>query len=165
MSIASDGPFTFMEVSGGGTRSSVIMLGILAGTILGSGAVLCIHGISDLVPSSVAREVASLSTAPQWSENYLASRVQETTPDERRALVKRFLVSHRHPTYRDQYLMKEVHYLAGVSGRAFDGWRRGEKKYSDNSKAGRQIRALLLYDIPTGDPRSLPPRRSDRWLM
>jgi len=107
---------------------------------------------------------SALSVAPDWSSTYLSSRVSETTSGERKALEKNFRATHEHPTYGGKYLMHEIHWLANVSRRQFDGWRRAEKKYSNNLSPGKRILDLIERNKPTKNPRNLPPRKREDWL-
>lgn len=98
----------------------------------------------------------SAQEPPSWAAEYRSSRVVETTAEERAALTESYRTRHLHPEYGTKYLMKELHWLANVSRRAFDGWRRAE--IDNNSKPGKRILDLLVQNIPAKHPKYLPER-------
>lgn len=99
------------------------------------------------------------TVAPIWNEEYHRSKVRETSSDERRLLVEDYLRLHKHPTYGNDYEMRELHHLSSVRREVFDRWRRG--KIPNNSKPGKRILALLQKNLPHRDPRYLPPRERE----
>jgi hypothetical protein len=113
-----------------------------------------LHGLREIAGTDGDESYATV--LPEWATEYDNSRVRETSPEERAALVEEFLRLHKHPVYRGDYQMRELHWLTSVRREQFDRWRRGE--IPNDSKPGRRILALLEKNLPHKNPKNLKPR-------
>jgi hypothetical protein len=97
---------------------------------------------------------------PEWAKALKESQVPETSKDERRALEEQYLGAHKNPIYGDDFLVKELSWLASVHPKQWERWRRG--KIANNSEPGRRILKLLERNSPTRTLRSLKPRTYEK---
>jgi hypothetical protein len=109
---------------------------------------------SDSSPQKIA------DTMPEWAKALKEAQVPETTPAERKALEERFLATHKHPVYEDNYEMQELNWLANVHRKQWERWRRGE--IANNSQPGKRILDLLENNRPAKSPRTLPQRKREK---
>jgi hypothetical protein len=102
---------------------------------------------------------ANETIMPEWGEAFKAGRVPETSAAERKALEEKFLETHKHPVYENNYLIKELCWIAYVHPKQWERWRRCE--IANNSVPGGHILDLLERNKPTRSPQKLPPRKRE----
>ena len=124
------------------------------------GALLVIRAkaaLGDKYPQTLP--VESVTPMPEWGEAYKAAKVPETTSDERKALEKDYLSTHKHPVYGDEYEKWELHWMANVHRKQWDRWRRCD--VANNSEPGRRILDLLERNKWTKNPVNLVERKRE----
>jgi hypothetical protein len=99
-------------------------------------------------------------TMPQWAKAFKEAQVPETGPEERKALEKSFLATHKHPVYENDYLIKELCWMAYVHPKQWERWRRS--KIANNSVPGGHILDLLERNKPARSPQKLPQRTREQ---
>jgi hypothetical protein len=102
----------------------------------------------------------STTVMPEWGAAFKAAQIPETTADERKALEKKYLATHKHPAYADAYEKQELQWMANVHRKQWERWRRCQ--IANDSHPGRRILDLLERNTPTKSPQKLPQRNRQK---